>query len=158
MEDNFDREYYIAALCDKFNLDNIDEDVYLNAFNKAIDKTLEDYTINGELLVEDYDMFDQDLYTYAFNELNAMEGFEFTFENGVYIKIVVGEDGYTVNIADDDPKMGTFTSFEGLLYAIAPIVQDNVNGKEEFIAFAEQLTLSLSNVMTIDEIEEILLK
>jgi len=73
MEDNFDREYYIAALCDKFNLDNIDEDVYLNAFNKAIDKTLEDYTINGELLVEDYDMFDQDLYTYAFNELNADE-------------------------------------------------------------------------------------
>ena len=73
MEENFDREYYIAALCDKFNLDNIDEDVYLNAFNKAIDKTLEDYTINGELLVEDYDMFDQDLYTYAFNELNANE-------------------------------------------------------------------------------------
>ena len=73
MEDNFDREYYIAALCDKFNLDNIDEDVCLNAFNKAIDKTLEDYTINGELLVEDYDMFDQDLYTYAFNELNTNE-------------------------------------------------------------------------------------
>jgi len=84
--------------------------------------------------------------------------FEFTFENGVYIKIVVGEDGYTVNIVDDDPKMGTFTSFEGLLYAIAPIVQDNINSKEEFIAFAEQLTLSISNVMTIDEIEEILLK
>lgn len=88
------------------------------------------------------------------------EKFEFTFTNGAYMRVAVGEDGYNVNIAqvDDKPLMGTFTDFENLLYGIAPIVQNNVYDRNEFVQFAQELSLSLSNTMVIDEIEEILLK
>ena len=87
-----------------------------------------------------------------------MEEFEFTFNNGVTITIILGEDGYTVNVLDVKPLMGTFTSFENMLYGIAQVVQENVSCKEEFVKFAEELSLSLSNTLVIDEIEEILLK
>lgn len=86
------------------------------------------------------------------------EKFEFTFANGTYVYIVTREDGYTVNILADEPLMGTFTNFEELLYGIAPIVQDNASSNGEFVQFAQELSLSLSNTMVIDEIEEILLK
>ena len=69
MEEDFDREYYIAALCDNFPCNDMNMDVYFDALNKAIDKTLEDYTKDGKLLVEDWDMFDQDLYTNTYKEL-----------------------------------------------------------------------------------------
>ena len=73
MEENFDREYYIAAINDKFPCDDdIDVDAYLEAANKAIDKTLQAYTKNDELLVEDWDIFDQELYTNASNELEKL--------------------------------------------------------------------------------------
>jgi hypothetical protein len=73
MEENFDREYYLAAISDKFPCDEeIDENAYMNAANKAIDKTLEDYKVGGNLLVEDWDMFDQDLYTNVYNELEKL--------------------------------------------------------------------------------------
>ena len=89
-----------------------------------------------------------------------MEQFQFEFANGASVRIVVGEDGYNVNIiqVNDRPLMGTFTSFENLLYGIAPIVQDNVYDRDEFVHFAQELSLSLSNALVIDEIEEILLK
>lgn len=88
------------------------------------------------------------------------EKFEFEFANGTYLRVVVGEDGYTVNITQvgDKPLMGTFTDFENLLYGIAPIVQNNACSNQEFVQFAQELSLSLSNTMVIDEIEEILLK
>lgn len=84
--------------------------------------------------------------------------FEFTFNNGDLMYIAKGEDGYTVNILSDEPLMGTFTDFENLLYGIAPIVQNAVSDNIEFVKFAEELSLSLSNTLVIDEIEEILLK
>lgn len=89
-----------------------------------------------------------------------MEEFQFEFANGASIKVVLGEDGYNVNVIQvgDRPLMGTFTGFEELLYGIAPIVQNNVYDRDEFIQFAQELSLSLSNTMVIDEIEEILLK
>ena len=88
------------------------------------------------------------------------EKFEFEFANGTYLRVVVGEDGYNVNITQvgDEPLMGTFTDFENLLYGIAPIVQNNASSNQEFTQFAQELSLSLSNTMVIDEIEEILLK
>ena len=86
------------------------------------------------------------------------EKFEFTFANGTYVYIVTGEDGYTVNVLADEPLMGTFTDFENLLYGLAPIVQNNVSSNEEFAEFAQEISLSLSNTLLIDEIEEILLK
>jgi DNA-binding ferritin-like protein len=72
MEENFDREYYIAAINDNFPCDDLDAEQYFEAVNKAIDKTLQAYTKNGKLLVEDWDMFDQDLYTNASNELDKL--------------------------------------------------------------------------------------
>ena len=84
--------------------------------------------------------------------------FEFAFNNGVIITIILGEDGYTVNVLDVKPLMGTFTNFENMLYGIAQVVQENVSCKQEFVKFAEELSLTLSNTMMIDEIEEILLK
>ena len=88
------------------------------------------------------------------------EKFEFEFANGTYLRVVVGEDGYNVNITQvgDEPLMGTFTDFENLLYGIAPIVQNNASSNQEFTQFAQELSLSLSNTLVIDEIEEILLK
>lgn len=86
------------------------------------------------------------------------EKFEFTFANGTYVYIVTGEDGYTVNVLDDEPLMGTFTDFENLLYGLAPIVQNNVSSNAEFNKFVQELTLGISNTMLVDEIEEILLK
>lgn len=72
MKENFDREYYIAAINDNFPCDDLDVEQYFEAVNKAIDKTLQAYTKNGKLLVEDWDMFDQDLYTNASNELDKL--------------------------------------------------------------------------------------
>lgn len=72
MEENFDREYYIAAINDNFPCDDLDVEQYFEAVNKAIDKTLQAYTKNGKLLVEDWDMFDQELYTNASNELDKL--------------------------------------------------------------------------------------
>lgn len=72
MEENFDREYYIAAINDIFPCDDLDVKQYFEAVNKAIDKTLQAYTKNGKLLVEDWDMFDQELYTNASNELDKL--------------------------------------------------------------------------------------
>lgn len=84
--------------------------------------------------------------------------FEFTFNNGDLIYITKGEDGYTVNILSDEPLMGTFTDFENLLYGIGEYVQNTVSDNIEFVKFAEELSLTLSNTLVIDEIEEILLK
>lgn len=72
MEENFDREYYVAAICDKFACDDIDVNLYFETINKAIDKTLDEYTENGSLLIEDYDMFDQDLYANVSNGLEEL--------------------------------------------------------------------------------------
>ena len=72
MEENFDREYYIAATCDKFYSDEFVLEEFLEAANKAIDKTLHAYTKNGKLLVEDWDMFDQDLYSNVSDELEEL--------------------------------------------------------------------------------------
>lgn len=72
MEENFDREYYIAAINDNFPCDDLDVEQYFEAVNTAIDKTLQAYTKNGKLLVEDWDIFDQDLYTNASNELDKL--------------------------------------------------------------------------------------
>lgn len=38
MEEDFDREYYIAAICDKFGSDDVDVNAFFEAANKAIDK------------------------------------------------------------------------------------------------------------------------
>ena len=44
----------------------------LEAVNKGIDKAFEAYTNNGKLVVEDWDMFDQDMRHYMESELKKI--------------------------------------------------------------------------------------
>ena len=84
------------------------------------------------------------------------EKFEFTFVNGTVINVVLGEDGYNVNIwGVDKPLMGTFTSFENLVKGIGDVVISNAS-EGELDKFVEELSLSLSNTYVIDEIKEML--
>ena len=70
IEASIDREYYIAAMTDKFDCDDdTDMDKFFGALEAALDKTIEEHTTNGKLSVEDWDMFDQDLTNNAENEL-----------------------------------------------------------------------------------------
>ena len=70
MEASIDREYYIAAMADKFDCDDdTDMDKFFGALEKAIDKTIEDYMTNDKFIVEEWDMFDQDLTINAEKEL-----------------------------------------------------------------------------------------
>lgn len=72
-EAHVDKEYYIDALCDKFPCgDDMDLDKHLDALNKAIDKTIEYHKVNGKVIVEDWDMFDQDLTNNAYKELEKI--------------------------------------------------------------------------------------
>lgn len=93
-----------------------------------------------------------------------MGNFEYTFMSGDLIYISLGEDGYTVNVLADKPLMGTFTSFENLLYGIAPIVQNAVGDSIEYSMFATELHYHFLEMdddvlkMTSDDIKEILLK
>lgn len=87
------------------------------------------------------------------------EKFEFTFVNGTVIKVVLGEDGYNVNIwGADKPLMGTFTSYENMLKGIAPIVQNNVNSDEELFILAFQLKTSFNSKLEPHEIMTILME
>lgn len=87
------------------------------------------------------------------------EKFEFTFVNGTVIKVVLGEDGYNVNIwGVDKPLMGTFTSYENMLKGIAPIVQNNVNSDEELFILAFQLKTSFNSKLEPHEIMTILME
>lgn len=74
IEANIDREYYIDALYDKFPCEDDVLDTHLDALGKALDATIEAYTTNGKLVVEDWDMFDQDLTTNAYNEMKKIYG------------------------------------------------------------------------------------
>ena len=71
MEENFDREYYIAALCENLPYEDMSDEIYFSSLNDAIDKTICDYRKDGSLFVEDWDMFDQDLYNNAYKILES---------------------------------------------------------------------------------------
>lgn len=92
-----------------------------------------------------------------------MERFDYEFNNGLKMAIVLGEDGYNVNLSGgnlEEPLMGTFTDFENLLYALAPIVQTNVYDNVEFGMFSSALWLNFKDTTSLDNDEtvEILLK
>ena len=86
--------------------------------------------------------------------------FSFPFLNGTLITANSGEDGITVNVIseDDEPKIGTFTSFEDMLYGIAPIIQKNSQSEYELGFVARRLKVSFDSEMEPEEIIEILMK
>lgn len=53
-----DRDYYIAAICEEFPADGLNDEKYFKVVNEAIDKTISQYPDE----VDDWDLFDQDLY------------------------------------------------------------------------------------------------
>lgn len=69
MISGIDREYYVAEISERYPCEWMDYATWKDAVNRAIDKTIEAYTKNGELLVEDWDMFDQDLDNNVYNAL-----------------------------------------------------------------------------------------
>ena len=86
--------------------------------------------------------------------------FSFPFLNGTLITANSGEDGITVNVIseDDEPKIGTFTSFEDMLYGIAPTIQENSQSEFELGFVARRLKVSFDSEMEPEEIIEILMK
>lgn len=86
--------------------------------------------------------------------------FSFPFLNGTLITANSGEDGITVNVIseDDEPKIGTFTSFEDMLYGIAPTIQENSQSEYELGFVARRLKVSFDSEMETEEIIEILMK
>lgn len=83
----------------------------------------------------------------------------YQFSDGREINIVLGEDGYNVNISGGGyaPKMGTFTSFEKMLYGIAPAVS-GCELRTDIEMLAIELDFNFTTDMDSDEIEEILMK
>jgi hypothetical protein len=75
MEASIDREYYIAAMADKFDCDDdMDMNVFFGVLERALDKTIEEHTTNGNFIVEDWDMFDDDLTINAEKEFKKIYG------------------------------------------------------------------------------------
>lgn len=87
------------------------------------------------------------------------EKLNYQFADGVELRITLGEDGYTVNVIDaSKPLMGTFTSFENLLYGIAPVLQEKIDSTVEMECFAIALNENFKNDLSDDEILEIIMK
>ena len=75
MEAYVDKEYYLLALGDDFPCDDdADVNAHNDALSKAIDKTIEEYRVNGKVKVEDWDIFDEDLCYNAQIELEKIYG------------------------------------------------------------------------------------
>lgn len=85
------------------------------------------------------------------------EKMHYHFSDGMEIDVVLGEDGYNVNIGGGgyDPRMGTFTSFEKMLHGIAPIVRGS-ELKIDIELLAIELEFCFTTDMDADEIEKIL--
>ena len=87
-----------------------------------------------------------------------MEELEYLYDEGVNFKIVHGEDGYTVNIESVNPLMGTFATFDEMLFGIAPIVQQYAFDILDVEAFAIALDVNFKNELGDNGITEILMK
>lgn len=92
-----------------------------------------------------------------------MERFDYEFNSGLQMAVVLGEDGYNVNLVGgtlEQPLMGTFTDFEEMLYSLAPVVQENVSDQFEFGLFSSSLWMNFAEDTSLsnEETAEILLK
>lgn len=87
-----------------------------------------------------------------------MEELEYLFDDGVNFKIEGVEDGYVVSIECDNPLMGTFSTFEDMLYGIAPVVQQYMHDNLDVEAFAIAIDVNFKNELGDEGITEILMK
>lgn len=66
IEDTIDRHEYLTIISEGFGGSDLSDDEFMERANAVIDKTIEQYTNkNGKFIVEDWDMFDQDMYSNA---------------------------------------------------------------------------------------------
>lgn len=86
------------------------------------------------------------------------EKLNYQFEDGSVLKITLGEDGYTVNVVDSKPLIGTFTNFENMLYGIAPLLQSKIDSIVEMDCFAMALNENFDTTLSDAEILEIIIK
>lgn len=113
------------------------------------------FQLKDEIENTDFDVDEEDDdYDYDDNQ------FSFPFLNGTLITANSGEDGITVNVMDDDDEnvVGTFQSFEDMLYGIAPVIQENSQSKYELGFVARRLKVTFDSEMEPEEIIEILMK
>ena len=108
---------------------------------------LKDEIENAAFEGDDYDDYDDNQ-------------FSFPFLNGTLITANSGEDGITVNVMEDDDEnvVGTFQSFEDMLYGIAPVIQENCQSEYELGFVARRLKVTFDSEMEPEEIIEILMK
>lgn len=86
------------------------------------------------------------------------EKLNYEFEDGSELKITLCEDGYTVNVIDSKPLIGTFTNFENLLYGIAPLLQEKIDSMVEMDCFAMALNANFDTTLSDAEILDIIMK
>ena len=72
-ESPIDKEYYILEIGEKYPCDEMDYDDWRSLVEEAIDKTVNKYSKDGELLVENWSEFDKDLDDNVCNALDAYE-------------------------------------------------------------------------------------
>ena len=84
-----------------------------------------------------------------------MEELEYWYSEDVIFKITVSEDGYVASINDIEY---TFTSFDDLLYGIAPVVQEHMFSIADLEAFAIALDVNFNNELGENGIVELLMK
>ena len=88
-----------------------------------------------------------------------MEEMNYQFSDGSEISVVLGEDGYNVNISGGGyaPKTGVFTTFENMLHGIAPIVQ-GCELRVDIEMLALHLSMYFPTELDGEEIEKILME
>lgn len=78
----------------------------------------------------------------------------YTFNNGLEIEVVYGEDGFTVNIATEEPQTATYTTYENLLYGLAPLVQANIADEYEFAMLTSDLYFTFAHIPEVEELKD----
>lgn len=125
----------------------------INSYKDCWELTEEENLISDEELLDQWKEWNE-----PFEE--SQTDCNFMFENGTYIEINQGEDGYTVHITKEgeEPLIGTFTSIEELCYGLAPIAQESDN-REDIYMLANQIRFSFDDhSFDSDEIFEMLMK
>ena len=125
----------------------------INSFKDCWELTEEENVTSDEKLIEQWKEWNQPLD-------EADSDCTFMFENGTYVEINQGEDGYIAQITKEgeEPLEGTFDDIEELCYALAPIAQESDN-KEDIYMLANQIRFSFDDhEFDTDEIFEMLMK
>jgi len=125
----------------------------INSFKDCWELTEEENITSDDNLIEQWNEWNQ-----PFDEPDS--DCTFMFENGTYIEINQGEDGYIARITKEgeEPIEGLFDDIEDLCYGLSSIAQESDN-KEDIYMLANQIRFSFDDhEFDTDEIFEMLMK